>query len=560
MKHSVPRLSKHLIQIPHTRPRTAVIAGTRIRTVLSDRHRPQPPFSTSSTPHCPKMNAPLKKKPINLLRGWPSPSLLPAAAISAAAVKTLADPAVYVPGLQYGPDPGYQPLREALSKWLSAFYPVAPPTPEEAEAAATTSAGAGWERLPHHPPDVRRICITGGASQNLACILQSFTDPLYTQNIWMVAPCYFLACPIFADAGFDGRLKSVPEDDEGIDLEHLRKGLEAAGKGSDDVSVLLISFFSFLSDISRSPGAAGRAFTDTAQHFKQAKKRHLYRHVIYLVPTCSNPTGRTMSLRRRYDLVRLARQHDALVIADDVYDLLQWPVDSPPSGYTPAMRLPRLVDIDRALGVPESGFGNVVSNGSFSKIVAPGARTGWAEGSPAFAYGLSQTGSTCSGGAPSQLAAMLISEMLGSGEVQRHIDERTRPALARRHRLMMEAIKTHVQEPLGGAVKVRESSLEGGGVYGGYFVWFSLPEGMSSREAAVRARETEELIIGHGAQFEVHGDEDSARFGREVRLCFSWEPEENIVEGVERLGRVLKAMRDGGEWKSQSGLDVDDVK
>ncbi|KAF9881615.1 aminotransferase [Colletotrichum karsti] len=472
------------------------------------------------------MNASLKKKPINLLRGWPSPSLLPAAAISAAAVKTLADPAVYVPGLQYGPDPGYQPLREALSKWLSAFYPVAPPTAEE---AAVASSGDGADPLPHHPPDVNRICITGGASQNLACILQSFTDPLYTQNIWMVAPCYFLACPIYADAGFDGRLKSVPEDDEGIDLEYLRKGLEAAGKGSDE-------------------------------HFKQAKKRHLYRHVIYLVPTCSNPTGKTMSLRRRYDLVRLARQHDALVIADDVYDFLQWPLEGPVSGYTPAMRLPRLVDIDRALGVPEAGFGNVVSNGSFSKIVGPGVRTGWAEGSPAFAYGLSQTGSSCSGGAPSQLAAMFIAEMLASGVVQRHIDEKTRPALAGRHGLMMEAVRKHIQEPFGGKVKVRESSLEGGGIYGGYFVWFSLPEGMSSREAAVRAKETEDLVIGHGAQFEVHGDEESARFDREVRLCFSWEPEEDIVEGVERLGRVLQAMREGGEWTSQSGLDVDNVK
>uniref|UniRef100_L2FNP4 Aminotransferase n=1 Tax=Colletotrichum fructicola (strain Nara gc5) TaxID=1213859 RepID=L2FNP4_COLFN len=161
------------------------------------------------------MNAPLKKRPINLLRGWPSPSLLPAAALSAAAVKTLADPAVYVPGLQYGPDPGYQPLRDALAEWLSAFYPIAGQTPEETQDLLSAAEASSNTALPHHPPD-------------------SFTDPLYTQNVWMVAPCYFLACPIFADAGFDGRLKAVPEDDEGIDLEYLRKGLEAAGKGSDD--------------------------------------------------------------------------------------------------------------------------------------------------------------------------------------------------------------------------------------------------------------------------------------------------------------------------------------
>ncbi|TDZ54890.1 Uncharacterized protein CTRI78_v005906 [Colletotrichum trifolii] len=466
------------------------------------------------------MNGPVRKRPINLLRGWPSPSLLPSAALSAAAVKSLTNPASFIPGLQYGPDPGYQPLRESVARWLSAFYPVATQTP----SSQLESPEA------HHEPDANRICITGGASQNLACILQSFTDPLYTRNVWMVAPCYFLACPIFADAGFDGRLKAVPEDEEGVDIEFLRRGLESVGEGGDE-------------------------------RFKLAKKRKLYRHIIYLVPTCSNPTGKTMSLARRHALVRLARAHDALIVSDDVYDFLQWPLSQPPPpSYTPDMRLPRLVDIDRALGVPDGGFGNTVSNGSFSKIVAPGVRTGWAEGSPAFAYGLSQTGSTCSGGAPSQLCAMLVAELLASGQLQRHLDEETRPALARRHRRMMEAIAEHIQKPLGAQVVVRQSSLEGAAIYGGYFVWFSLPEGMSSREAAVRAKEEEDLVIGHGAQFEVHGDEQSARFGRGIRLCFSWEPEDDVVEGVERLGRVLKAMRDGREWKSSSGLDVDNVK
>ena len=70
-----------------------------------------------------------------------------------------------------------------------------------------------------------RICITGGASQNLACILQVFSDPLFTRNVWMVSPTYFLACRIFEDSGFHGRLRSVPEDEEGVDIEYLRKAL-----------------------------------------------------------------------------------------------------------------------------------------------------------------------------------------------------------------------------------------------------------------------------------------------------------------------------------------------
>ena len=105
-----------------------------------------------------------------------------------------------------------------------------------------------------------------------------------------------------------------------------------------------------------------------------------------------------MSLQRRRQLVALAREYDALIISDDVYDQLQWKVD-PSTASSPVLDqavLPRLVDIDRTLdgGTDRpgaDGFGNAMSNGSFSKIAGPGVRTGWAEGSTKFAYGLSQT-------------------------------------------------------------------------------------------------------------------------------------------------------------------------
>ncbi len=37
----------------------------------------------------------------------------------------------------------------------------------------------------------------------------------------MVSPTYFLACRIFEDSGFHGRLRAVPEDDEGVDIDFL---------------------------------------------------------------------------------------------------------------------------------------------------------------------------------------------------------------------------------------------------------------------------------------------------------------------------------------------------
>ena len=290
------------------------------------------------------MNA-VSKARINFLLGWPSPSLLPAGLFKSAADTALSEPEIFKSGLQYGPDWGYDPLRRRIGQWLTRFY--APPAPINAE----------------------RLCVTGGASQNLACLLQTYTDPVFTRNVWMVAPTYYLACRIFDDSGFAGRLRAVPEDREGLDIDFLTKHIAKS------------------EEIAKSEG-------NLEPKFKPPRPwRKIYKHIIYAVPTFANPTSKLMSLRRRQELVRLARKYDALIITDDVYDALQWSATpgSPLKDSDKAV-LPRLVDIDRSLdGGPQDEWGNAVSNGSFSKLLGPGCRTGWAEGTEKLAYGLSQT-------------------------------------------------------------------------------------------------------------------------------------------------------------------------
>ncbi|KAL2266880.1 hypothetical protein VTJ83DRAFT_4157 [Remersonia thermophila] len=478
------------------------------------------------------------KKPINLLRGWPAPSLLPAAQLRAAAGQVLADPDVAVPMLEYAIDPGFQPLREELARWLGEVYPAYSRGTAEGRGRGHGNGGGGGLFA------ADEIAITGGASQGLACLLQSYTDPLYTRAVWVVAPCYFLACPIFEDAGFRGRLRAVPEDDGGIDLAALERGLkEEDGKGTE------------------TPPPLKRPYP----------ARKLYRHVIYLVATCANPSGKTLSLPRREALVRLAREHDALIISDDVYDFLQWPVASDPSSSSSSSSsstapsadplplpkgcpLPLLSQIDNALppsphNPPGKSFGHAVSNASFSKLVGPGTRTGWIHAAPDFAYGFSQTGSNRSGGAPSQFAAVVIWRMLRDGAAEAWVEGVVRPALRRRHALMLREVR-RVLEPLGAAVwrggGEKKEEKEEGEVYGGYFVWVTLPEGVDASVAAERARKEEALVVAPGRMFEVAGDEETARFPRNVRLSFSWEEEEEIVEGVRRLGAVIQRMLEEG--------------
>lgn len=133
---------------------------------------------------------------IDLCKGSPAPELLPTDLLATSFNIIISNPALTSRSLDYGPGAGDPRVRSTIAEWLSRRYSLPQASSE-------------------------RVAVTGGASQNLDCILQCYTTPEYTQAIYLVAPTYHLVCDIFADHGYAGRLRAIPEDDQGLDIDLL---------------------------------------------------------------------------------------------------------------------------------------------------------------------------------------------------------------------------------------------------------------------------------------------------------------------------------------------------
>jgi DNA-binding transcriptional MocR family regulator len=300
-----------------------------------------------------------------------------------------------------------------------------------------------------------------------------------------------------------------------------------------------------------------------------------------------------MPLATRQELVQLARKHDALIICDDVYDFVFWDAETSPPGQGKVLDkttkaqpflgvLPRLVDIDRTLEpVPgTSSFGNVLSNGSFSKIVAPGVRTGWVQSSTMhLAQSISQAGVTRSGGAASNLTGTILAHALRTGAIESHMRQNLIPSYSRRWRILVSSVKRELG-PLG--VKVAggnghtvdsrtihlAAAAEGGGelpklVAGGFFIWLALPAGLTDGVVAARLLSDANVAVATETQCRLpHQGQATKREGNNIRLCFAYEDEEKLAEGVERIREVLEVLlneaKDGRIGFKETGPNVSD--
>ena len=90
-------------------------------------------------------------------------------------------------------------------------------------------------------------------------------------------------------------------------------------------------------------------------------------------------------------------------------------------------------------------------------------------------------------------------------------------------------------------------------VVGGYFIWLSLPAPLQAEEVAFFAKRDESLVIAPGPIFAVTGDENPVDLVSNVRICFAWEEEGKLAEGIRRLGQVICRLQN---VKCQSGMET----
>lgn len=222
---------------------------------------------------------------------------------------------------------------------------------------------------------------------------------------------------------------------------------------------------------------------------------------IYTIPTFQNPTGATMPLERRRRLVALAAEYGVLVVEDDAYGELRFE----------GAELPTLAALD------EEGW--VLRVSTFSKTLAPGVRAGWAYGNPEI---ISRLAMFRSEGESGPLLTRVVARYCAGGRLEAHI-----AMLCDQYRSKRDAMLGALARELPQATALRPE--------GGFFVWLRLPEGVTaSRLLPLAAQEGVEFLPGRACFADGSGDQF-------VRLAFSFEPTERLVEGIARLGRALRA-------------------
>jgi 2-aminoadipate transaminase len=222
--------------------------------------------------------------------------------------------------------------------------------------------------------------------------------------------------------------------------------------------------------------------------------------LLYLIPTYDNPTGATIPLERRRELVDLAARHGALIVEDEAYAGLDFDGPPPPSLFA-------LAEGRR-----------VIQLGTFSKTVATGLRVGWtlAEASitRALLFARFDNGA-------SPFLHRLVLHYLEHGGYEAHVQ-----ALQAIYRERRDASTEALREHLNGVAEFHAPA-------GGFFHWLHLREGLDAWQVTAAAAERGVAVTPGPTYYATAGGE------REVRLAFPALPPDDLHEAIARLGVAI---------------------
>lgn len=298
------------------------------------------------------------------------------------------------------------------------------------------------------------VVTTTGSQHALDLVTKLFVDP--GDVILAESPSYVGALGTFAS--YQADVRHLVMDEEGIEPTALIESIRAA----------------------------------------RAEGRHV--KFLYTIPNFGNPTGVTMSLARRQEILDICVRERVLILEDNPYGLLWFDHPAPPAI--------RSLDAE-----------HVIYLGSFSKILSPGLRVGYALAPHAIREKLilAVEASILS---PSTFNQWVVTEYLSATDWRAQIDTFRGTYRARRDAII-EALAEHLPQ------------LSWTYPNGGFFTWVSLPDTLDSKQMLPRA--TKELVAyTPGTGFYADG-----RGHHHLRLSFSLPTPERIRLGVRRLANVI---------------------
>ena len=226
--------------------------------------------------------------------------------------------------------------------------------------------------------------------------------------------------------------------------------------------------------------------------------------LIYTNPSFQNPTGVTMAIRGRRELLRLAERYRVPIVEDATYSELYFAETPPPS----------LRELDTRQNI-------VIHLNSFSKVLAPGLRLGWISAAPSIVDQMAIIKQRLDPHTQN-LVQFALARLIRNGSFDAHL-KTLRFEHARRCGMMLASIGRHVPEGVLRFVRPQ----------GGLYLWCRLAAGHNSRALLDRALASGVAFVpGHAFYADPAGDS-------ELRICFSSVLPDAIDQAVSRLARSL---------------------